>query len=663
MKTRRGGARARRSSNGAASSSQDEDESEGDQPVHQPRAQIGFGTSTREAVFKMNNELGSSRWESDTANVPFFNTSHNWGRAVIGGSLDKAEREEILKHDNVLGASTPHSPTAEVAYPSRDDLNAAAAASRSAVFGKSDRGDLILQYNVMRVPVPRTDAADAKFVDNPLSPADSRYRSPPSFDIGKGSTREDHAKLVNSLGVAMPRDMSETSPTELLEHPSSDSRFRRVRGAEDWSKQKTARDDIHKQANVLGASTYASVNPDADWPEDVDRVFKTGLGGAIPKAKPAELLKHYNSLKVHVPHDGTANVDYPDKPISKFDSRYPAQPSFTMGASKREDVFKLYNTLGASIPVGRTDTVKYVENAISTFDSRFRRPTSPRFGADKAERDDVLKMHNSLGVALPSSLTANATHAKVSAMEHLSTSKHIPSAHMGSSKREDIYKMANPLGAALPIDRTPNADFTSANSKIDSRFPSATSATFGVSDRQDAMKLYNSLKVPLPSKEAGQTPYLHPDDFQDSITRNHARRGKGKWVNHEMGIASRGQHWKEANVMGVPTPFAANTAGVDYPQQVGYGLSSYDPSTGKQRRVMDSRIRHAPGVSFGTTTREDVLLHRDAMVAGAHPPHSKRVQRELERLLQEESQGPERRPSVPRTKTVPSQLHFKVRPC
>eukprot|EP00750_Incisomonas_marina_P019735 INCI3613.4.p1 GENE.INCI3613.4~~INCI3613.4.p1 ORF type:complete len:663 (-),score=110.76 INCI3613.4:1389-3377(-) len=622
--------------------SEDGDEQEQRQDGEEPRSSrkkdpkrrpSTFGTATRAAVFKLNNELGSSRWDSDTANVPFFDTSHNWGKQVKGGSFDRAKREEILQHNDGLGATVPYSQTADVSYVSRDGLNAAYGASRSAVMGTSSRGDLLLQYNVMNAAFPRTDSANAKFVDNPLSPIDSRYKSPRSVDIGRGSTREDHAKLVNSLGVAMPKDLSATSPTELLEHPKSDARFRRVRGAEDWSKQKTSRDDIHKQANVLASSTYSSQNPDADWPQDVDKVFKTGLGGAIPKAKPAELLKHYNSLKVLVPHTGTADVDYVDKPISKHDSRFKTVPSFTWGASKREDVFKQYNTLHASIPIGRTDTVKFVDKAISNFDSRFRSSTSPRFGADKTQRDDVLKLNNVLGVAVPSSLTANASFAPTSAMQHLSSSRRVPSATMGSSTREAIYKMSNPLGAALPVDRTPHANFCATKSKIDSRFRSAPSATFGVSNREDAMKLNNSLKVALPSREASKTPYLHPDDFSDSITRNHARRGMGKWADHEMGIASRTQHWKEANVMKVQTPFAAHTANVDF-----------------------------PGVSFSTTQREDALLQRGAL-SGAHPPHSRRAAREklYQKQIKQQIAGGHKKPGVPRTRVIPSKTHFKVR--
>jgi len=645
-----------------ASSDSDSDSGSEDEKrpkARRPRPPTGFGTSRRESALKLANDIGSSRWESATANVPFVKDTYDWKKDVKGGTIDKAKREHILKHNDVLNTSVPYSRTPEVPFASQEDVKAAYGKSRSATFGSSGRQDILVQYNVMGVAMPRSDCADAKFVDNPMPTIDSRFKAPRSFNIGKGSSRADHAKLVNSLGVAMPQDLTGQNRTELLEHPKNDSRFRRVRGAEDWAKQKTSREDIHKQANVLGSSTYHSYNPDADWPEDVYKTYRSGLGGVFAQAGRDEVLKHHNSLKVLVPHNETANVDYVQNPISKMDSRFRSNPSFSMGASKREDVFKQFNSLQASVPVGRTDTVKYVDNAISTFDSRFRSSTSPRFGADKTERDDILKLHNVLGVAMPSSLTSNASFAKVSDMKHLSTSKRVPSAHMGSSKREDIYKQANSLGSLLPIDRTPHADFAATKSKIDSRFPSSTSATFGVTTREDALKLHNSLNVALPSKEAGKTPYLHPDEFSDSITRNHARKGKGKWVNHEMGISSRTQHWKLANVMKVTTPFSAHTANVDFPKQVGYGLASYDPETGEQKRILNSKIRRAPGVSFGTTSREDALLQRDALI-GSHPPHSRRVDRARRARESIETSGHGKKPRVPKTCTRASKLHFKV---
>ena len=76
----------------------------------------------------------------------------------------------------------------------------------------------------MRVPLPKTDCADVSFVDNPMSTMDSRFRSPITFDLSKGTTRADHMKLLNTLKVAMPKDESSAASSELLEHPQNDSR-------------------------------------------------------------------------------------------------------------------------------------------------------------------------------------------------------------------------------------------------------------------------------------------------------------------------------------------------------------------------------------------------------------------------------------------------------
>lgn len=611
-----------------------------------------FGTSIRDAALKESNGLRSSKWESET-----FTTS-----STRGSSFDACTRDEIYHQGSFLkNVTLPFSHTPTVNYADPESFKALLGSPQHATIGTSKRDDYMVQYNVMRVPFPKLDFPNTDFPKNPMPTVDSRFRAPPSVYLGAGASRADHEKLANPLGVQMAQDMSHIKSTELLDHPKNDSRFHRVRGAEDWSKQATSRDDIHKQANVLGSSTYTSLNPNADWPANLDKQFKSGLGGVIPKAKPEEILKHYNSMKVCVPHAGTSNGNYLKKPISKFDSRYRTQPSFSMGSSKRDDIFKQYNILAASSPVGQTDTVKYVDNAISNSDSRFRSQPTPLFGVSKAQRDDVYKLNNALGVYCPTNATSNATMAGTEAMKYLSTSKHVPSVHMGTATREDIFKQANPLGATIPVDRTPNANFTTkTKSKIDSRFCTAPSATFGVSNRDDALKLVNSLNVPVPKKDASNTPYLLPDDIAGSITRKYARKGKGKWVNHEMGISSRTQHWCEANVLKVPTPFSVHTRDVDYPAEVGFDMSNYSKKTGKEIRIFNSRRRRVAGVTFGKSQREDVNLLRNPTRA-LHAPHSHRLARQ--QMSDENVKVKARRPPIPTTKINRRTRGLKFKVC
>lgn len=585
-----------------------------------------FGHSSRQSSELMANVLRTSRWTSETKDVPFVENRYDWTANSKIGPMDRANRDEILKHYNSLSVLLPISQTSNAEFAPQSALNANRGSSRSAIIGTAKKEDILKQYNVLRAAQQKFDGLNVDWPDKTISQIDSRYRSQPHAHFGY-SKRSDAEKLVNSLHVAMPKNMADVKARELLHHPKNDSRYRRVRGAEDWSKQKTKREDIHKLSNVLGASTYTTLTPDAGWPEDVYKVYKTALGGTISKASPEELQKHYNSLKVHIPHTETANVGYVDEPISKFDSKYATPPSFSMGVSKRADIFKQYNVLGAASPIGITDNVNYVKNPISKMDSRFKSVNCSNFGASITERDDVLKLHNNLGVYLPSNLTCNATFAKASDLDKTSNRPRASAASFGKSKRSAILKMANPLNSSMPIDRTPLADFsTKTISSIDSRFRKAPSATFGVSNREDALKLANTLNVSMPQKETSKTPFLLPDDHHSSITRNHARRGKGKWVDHEWGISSRSQHWKEANVMKVSVPFSAYTADVGFPEKIGFDISYFDKDSGKQRRVVNSRLRTTPGVTFGKSNREDVCLQFNGLSVN-HGPHSNEIRK------------------------------------
>ncbi len=311
-----------------------------------------------------------------------------------------------------------------------------------------------------------SEMSDSTAADGTISKIDSRWKRPPSVHFGH-SKREDIELRANDLGVYQARDHSNYDPRPLQLVTDMDSRWKtqpRVHFGH------STRQDILLRANDLGSY----------------------------------LPKDYSE-------QGPDSVDI-NKLVSPMDARYKTPPSFTMGASKREDVEKLANPLGVPMP-------------------RYDQKDAP--------------IHSP-----PSDFDRAAAAARRGGCGHT----------MGASSRGDVLKLYNPQNVPLPRDLSQQDDQTDSSklvSPMDSRYKRPRSCTFGVGEREDVILLANPLgaKHPPHSLRAAELK-ARQDAFFGRETPSHnqdhdgfakgAKGGKGKAARAQSAPAARRAHGADA---------------------------------------------------------------------------------------------------------------------
>ena len=144
-----------------------------------------------------------------------FRTKHNSRfRNNPSATFGVSDREQEKKKFNDLGASLPQDKSAENDSVDYNKVfytrhNSRISNPSSVDFGKAERGDLMKQANYMGSSRPMNMAEFGDSVDyNKVfyTKHNSRIPNPPSVDFGK-SKRGDILKQANVLGSALPRQV------------------------------------------------------------------------------------------------------------------------------------------------------------------------------------------------------------------------------------------------------------------------------------------------------------------------------------------------------------------------------------------------------------------------------------------------------------------------
>ena len=430
----------------------------------------------------------------------------------------------------------------------------------SATFGVSKRGDILLRANDLGCYQPKdySHVDDTTDIEAITKAIDKRYRTPSSPPIATAS-RDDHKIRANPLGVYIEQDLSGFSDTTDFEKVISpmDSRYKRVVSARF---SKSSRDDLKLQANPLGVymSQDYSHMPDNTDPNKLispmNSRWKNQPRVPFSSSKRDDILKEANVLGVAQPSSITSTVKYPDKTISDFDSRFKTQPRVPIASAAREDIYKQANPLGSYVSKDYSEfsDSTAADATISKIDSRWRRPSSVHFGHSK--REDIELRHNDLGVyqARDHSNYDPKPLKLVTKMD--SRWKTAPRVHFGHSERSDVLLRANDLGSYLPKDYSSfgedNVDVNKLVSPMDARYKTPPAFTMGASNREDVIKQANPLGVAMPRLDQADTPiYAAPSSFEKAAAA--ARRGG---CGHTMGASKRGDVTKLYNPQNVPLP-------------------------------------------------------------------------------------------------------------
>jgi hypothetical protein len=186
--------------------------------------------------------------------------------------------------------------------------------------------------------------------------------------------------------------------------------------------------------------------------------------------------------------------------VTDMDSRWKTQPRVHFGHSSRQDILLRANDLGSYLPKDYSeqgpDSVD-INKLVSPMDARYKTPPSFTMGASK--REDVEKLANPLGVPMPRYDQKDAPiHSPPSDFDRAAAAaRRGGCGHtMGASSRGDVLKLYNPLNVPLPRDLSAQDDQTDASklvSPMDSRYKRPRSCTFGVGEREDVILLANPL--------------------------------------------------------------------------------------------------------------------------------------------------------------------------
>ena len=191
----------------------------------------------------------------------------------------------------------------------------------------------------------------------------------------------------------------------------------------------------------------------------------------------------------------------------------------SFGAADREALYKQVNPLGAYISkdyseVSESGSTLYVSPA----DGRFRRPPNAHFGY--SSRDDHEKQANFLGApqAQDHSEVNDTTDASKIVSKMDSRYATAPSATFGVSKREDILLRANDLHTYQPKDYShvkDNVDIGRLIKAIDQRYRTPSTPPIGTAARNDYLIRANPLGVYLPQDKSG---FSDTSDFEKVIS-------------------------------------------------------------------------------------------------------------------------------------------------
>ena len=317
---------------------------------------MSFGASKRDDLYKQANPLGSyvakdySEFSDSTAADGTISKIDSRWKRPASAHFGYSSRADHERHANFLG-----SPQAQDHSEFQDTTDADKVISKmdsryttapSATFGVSARSDHLKRANDLGTYQPKdySDVDDTVDVAALTKAIDKRYRTPASPPIAT-ARRDDYVTQANPLGVYMPQDLSGFSDTTDFEKVISpiDSRYKR-RPAARFST--SSRDDLKLQVNPLGVymSKDYSHMPDNTDPSKLispmDSRWKNQPRVPFSTSKREDILKQANVLGVAQPSSITDSVKYPDKTISDFDSRFKTQPRVPIATAPRDAIYK-----------------------------------------------------------------------------------------------------------------------------------------------------------------------------------------------------------------------------------------------------------------------------------------------------------------------------------
>lgn len=583
---------------------------------------MSFGQSSRDDIKHQNNPLKvympkdySKEGGENTGDISFtssFRKASSPPSSPLSSTFGKSKREAINKQMNVLGVSRPadHS-SYPIGPPQLKPEFLTVPRSPSTKFGKSKRDDLKKRANELRVYQPKDYSlvGDSINYDNLTTEMNARFRTPGRVCIGK-APKNDFIKMVNPLGVYLPRDLSD-------QHESKDAKAvyecdSRMRTPSSYKFSKSSRDDLKKQANVLGvymSKDYSHMDDNTDpnkLVSPMDSRWRNQPRVQFGVSKRDDIRKQANTLSVPMVNNTTSTVDYSDSGISQFDSRFVTKGSAHFLHADRDAILMQNNALGTSLPrdyarMGQSDSVDTAA-LCRAIDQRYR--NQPRVPMASSKRSDILIRANPLGVILPQdhSQATNTADPKKILTFTSSKFRRPPATKFGNSKREDKKFMANPLGTYMPKDYSHMEDNTDPDkviSPMDSRFRTAPKVSIGSSTREAYAKQSNLFGVVEMVSDCEGTYDVDKYHSMAAISlkkRNQKTKG--------FGTSKRDDLEKLNNPQNVPMPYSY-TANVRYVE--------------KPISKLDSRFKRAASAGFGHGNREDIILQANPLGATLPP--------------------------------------------
>ena len=299
---------------------------------------MSFGASKREDLYKQVNPLGSyvakdySEMSDSTAADGTISSIDSRWRRPPNAHFGYASRDDHEHLANFLGAPTAqdHSQFQDTTDASKivSPMDSRYKSPPSATFGVSAREDILLRANDLGTYQPKdySHMGDTVDVAALTKAIDKRYRTPATPPIGT-ARRDDYVIRANPLGVYVQKDLSGFSDTTDFEKVISpiDSRYPRNPAARFST---SSRDDLKLQANPLGvymSKDYAHMPDNTDPNKLISRMdsrWKNPPNVPFSTSARDDILKQANVLGVAQPKSITNTVKYPDKTISDFDSRF-----------------------------------------------------------------------------------------------------------------------------------------------------------------------------------------------------------------------------------------------------------------------------------------------------------------------------------------------------
>jgi hypothetical protein len=317
---------------------------------------MSFGSADREDLYKQVNPLGAyvakdySEFSDSTAADGTISKIDSRWRRPPNAHFGYSSRADHEVQANFLGApmSQDHSQFQDTTDASKvvSKMDSRYQTAPSATFGVSAREDILKRANDLGTyqPIDYSDVGDTVNVELLTKAIDKRYRTPASPPIAT-ARRDDYLTQANPLGVYMPQDLSGFSDTTDFEKVISpiDSRYKRNPAARFST---ASRDDLKLQANPLGVymSQDYSHMPDNTDPNKLispmNSRWKNQPRVPFSTSKRDDILKEANVLGVAQPSSITSTVKYPDKTISDFDSRFRTQPRVPIATAPRDAIYK-----------------------------------------------------------------------------------------------------------------------------------------------------------------------------------------------------------------------------------------------------------------------------------------------------------------------------------